>query len=182
MGTHWRRVDDEDPTPPGVRGDWVQGAVVVRRWSARGALVVRRWSGIRCRWLGSWLATSRVTCGGTMHRATSAFTNRAATGLRATLSVEIRHRPQSQQCLDMARLMTVPDGNGPNGVKGLGEIGIVGTAAAIANAVSDATGRASASISTAPSDTRWDGKQGQPEGLVAHAAGSTDDGFCVIEW
>jgi hypothetical protein len=28
----------------------------------------------------------------------------------------------------------------------------------------------------------WDGKQGQPEGLVAHAAGSTDDGFCVIEW
>lgn len=28
----------------------------------------------------------------------------------------------------------------------------------------------------------WDSKQGQPEGLIAHAAGSTDDGFCVIEW
>ena len=28
----------------------------------------------------------------------------------------------------------------------------------------------------------WNAKNGEPEGLVAHAAGSTDDGFCVIEW
>ncbi len=28
----------------------------------------------------------------------------------------------------------------------------------------------------------WDGEKGKPEGILAHAAGSTDDGFCVIEW
>ena len=28
----------------------------------------------------------------------------------------------------------------------------------------------------------WDGEDGKPEGLLAHAAGSTDGGFCVIEW
>jgi hypothetical protein len=29
----------------------------------------------------------------------------------------------------------------------------------------------------------WDGgEQGKPEGLLGHAAGPTDDGFCVIEW
>ena len=28
----------------------------------------------------------------------------------------------------------------------------------------------------------WDNENGKPEGLLAHAAGSTDGGFCVIEW
>jgi hypothetical protein len=28
----------------------------------------------------------------------------------------------------------------------------------------------------------WDGDHGRPPGLLAHAAGPTDDGFCVIEW
>jgi hypothetical protein len=29
----------------------------------------------------------------------------------------------------------------------------------------------------------WDGREkGKPEGLLGHAAGATDDGFCVIEW
>jgi hypothetical protein len=28
----------------------------------------------------------------------------------------------------------------------------------------------------------WDGEDGKPKGLLAHAAGSTDGGFCVIEW
>lgn len=28
----------------------------------------------------------------------------------------------------------------------------------------------------------WDGENGKPDGLLAHAAGTTDDGFCVIEW
>ena len=28
----------------------------------------------------------------------------------------------------------------------------------------------------------WDGEQGKPEGLIAHAAGPVDDGFCVVEW
>jgi hypothetical protein len=28
----------------------------------------------------------------------------------------------------------------------------------------------------------WDGEQGMPPGLLAHAVGKTDDGFCVIEW
>ncbi len=28
----------------------------------------------------------------------------------------------------------------------------------------------------------WDGETGKPEGLIAHAVGATDDGFCVIEW
>jgi hypothetical protein len=28
----------------------------------------------------------------------------------------------------------------------------------------------------------WDGEKGKPDGVVAHAAGSTGDGFCVIEW
>jgi hypothetical protein len=28
----------------------------------------------------------------------------------------------------------------------------------------------------------WDGDTGKPEGILAHAAGSTGDGFCVIEW
>jgi hypothetical protein len=28
----------------------------------------------------------------------------------------------------------------------------------------------------------WDGEKNKPEGLLGHAAGATDDGFCVIEW
>jgi hypothetical protein len=28
----------------------------------------------------------------------------------------------------------------------------------------------------------WDGEKGAPDGLVAHAAGATDDGFYVVEW
>jgi len=28
----------------------------------------------------------------------------------------------------------------------------------------------------------WDGESGKPAGLIAHAVGATDDGFCVIEW
>ncbi len=28
----------------------------------------------------------------------------------------------------------------------------------------------------------WDGEQGMPTGLLAHAVGSAGDGFCVIEW
>ena len=28
----------------------------------------------------------------------------------------------------------------------------------------------------------WKDGKGEPAGLIAHAAGSTDDGFCVIEW
>jgi hypothetical protein len=28
----------------------------------------------------------------------------------------------------------------------------------------------------------WDGEQGMQKGLLAHAVGATDDGFCVIEW
>ena len=28
----------------------------------------------------------------------------------------------------------------------------------------------------------WEGDDGKPQGILAHAAGSTDDGFCVIEW
>jgi hypothetical protein len=28
----------------------------------------------------------------------------------------------------------------------------------------------------------WDGEQGKPDGILAHAAGATDDGFCVVEW
>ena len=28
----------------------------------------------------------------------------------------------------------------------------------------------------------WDGEAGKPAGLIAHAVGATDDGFCVIEW
>ena len=28
----------------------------------------------------------------------------------------------------------------------------------------------------------WNGDDNVPAGLVAHAAGKTDDGFCVIEW
>ena len=29
----------------------------------------------------------------------------------------------------------------------------------------------------------WNGgEEGKPDGLLAHAAGPTDDGFCVIEW
>jgi hypothetical protein len=28
----------------------------------------------------------------------------------------------------------------------------------------------------------WDDETGAPDGLIAHSAGSTDDGFCVIEW
>ncbi len=28
----------------------------------------------------------------------------------------------------------------------------------------------------------WTPSGGRPEGILAHAAGSTDDGFCVIEW
>ena len=33
-----------------------------------------------------------------------------------------------------------------------------------------------------PTELGWDGEKGKPEGVLAHAAGSTDDGFCVIEW
>jgi hypothetical protein len=33
------------------------------------------------------------------------------------------------------------------------------------------------------SELGWDGgEQNKPEGLLAHAAGATDDGFLVIEW
>ena len=32
------------------------------------------------------------------------------------------------------------------------------------------------------SELGWTDGKGEPEGLIAHAAGSTDDGFCVIEW
>ena len=28
----------------------------------------------------------------------------------------------------------------------------------------------------------WSGDTGRPQGILAHAAGSTDDGFCVVEW
>ena len=28
----------------------------------------------------------------------------------------------------------------------------------------------------------WNGENGKPDGLLAHAAGSTDGGFCVVEW
>ena len=28
----------------------------------------------------------------------------------------------------------------------------------------------------------WDGEKGKPQGILAHAAGATDNGFCVIEW
>jgi hypothetical protein len=28
----------------------------------------------------------------------------------------------------------------------------------------------------------WDGEQGMPTELLAHAVGSAGDGFCVIEW
>ena len=28
----------------------------------------------------------------------------------------------------------------------------------------------------------WHGEEGKPEGLLAHAAGAIDNGFCVIEW
>jgi len=28
----------------------------------------------------------------------------------------------------------------------------------------------------------WTGDEGNPKGILAHSAGSTDDGFCVIEW
>ena len=28
----------------------------------------------------------------------------------------------------------------------------------------------------------WDGDVGKPQGILAHASGSTDDGFCVVEW
>ena len=28
----------------------------------------------------------------------------------------------------------------------------------------------------------WNGDSGKPEGLIAHAVGATDDGFCVVEW
>lgn len=28
----------------------------------------------------------------------------------------------------------------------------------------------------------WDGETGKPAGLIAHAVGATEDGFCVIEW
>jgi hypothetical protein len=28
----------------------------------------------------------------------------------------------------------------------------------------------------------WHGDTGAPEGLLAHAAGATEDGFCVVEW
>jgi len=27
----------------------------------------------------------------------------------------------------------------------------------------------------------WKGDEGAPDGLIAHAAGATDDGFCVID-
>ena len=28
----------------------------------------------------------------------------------------------------------------------------------------------------------WDNEDGKPDGILAHAAGSTDAGCCVIEW
>ncbi len=28
----------------------------------------------------------------------------------------------------------------------------------------------------------WHGGTGVPEGLLAHAAGTTENGFCVVEW
>jgi hypothetical protein len=28
----------------------------------------------------------------------------------------------------------------------------------------------------------WQDKKGAPEGLLAHAAGATENGFCVVEW
>lgn len=28
----------------------------------------------------------------------------------------------------------------------------------------------------------WEGETGKPEGILAHAAGATGDGFCVVEW
>jgi hypothetical protein len=28
----------------------------------------------------------------------------------------------------------------------------------------------------------WDGEAGKPQGLLAHAAGAIDNGFCVVEW
>jgi hypothetical protein len=28
----------------------------------------------------------------------------------------------------------------------------------------------------------WDGEIGKPQGVLAHAAGATANGFCVIEW
>jgi hypothetical protein len=28
----------------------------------------------------------------------------------------------------------------------------------------------------------WDGDTNTPDGILAHAAGATGDGFCVIEW
>jgi hypothetical protein len=28
----------------------------------------------------------------------------------------------------------------------------------------------------------WNGETGKPQGILAHASGSTDDGFCVVEW
>jgi hypothetical protein len=28
----------------------------------------------------------------------------------------------------------------------------------------------------------WDGDTNKPDGILAHAAGATPDGFCVIEW
>jgi len=32
------------------------------------------------------------------------------------------------------------------------------------------------------SELGWTDGKGEPAGLIAHAAGPTDDGFCVIEW
>ncbi len=32
------------------------------------------------------------------------------------------------------------------------------------------------------SELGWKDGKGEPEGLIADAVGSTDDGFCVIEW
>lgn len=28
----------------------------------------------------------------------------------------------------------------------------------------------------------WAGEEGKPQGLLAHAAGQIDNGFCVVEW
>lgn len=28
----------------------------------------------------------------------------------------------------------------------------------------------------------WEGEEGKPQGLLAHAAGPTENGFCVAEW
>jgi len=28
----------------------------------------------------------------------------------------------------------------------------------------------------------WNGEEGKPQGILAHAAGSTAEGFCVVEW